>query len=200
MDLNSHIGLWQQTANRKIASKPKRSSNPTRTITFSDAAWQEHPVSTHQAVLPADVEVVIDTVRETDGMEDETARKAEFYTRQFVDAMAPTNFALTNPQVLQETIDTQGQNLVNGLSNLLEDLERGKGQLAIKHVEPDAFEIGKTVATTPGKVVFQNELFQLLQFAPSTDKVRKRLDRSPWINSILYPRSAGEELVHQVGG
>lgn len=183
---NSHVGLWQQTANRMMGQEAKTLAEPDEDDNrFSTAAWQEHPVFDYikQSYLMTS-KWVIDTVRETDGMEDKTARKAEFYTRQFVDAMAPTNFALTNPQVLQETIDTQGQNLVNGLSNLLEDLERGKGQLAIKHVEPDAFEIGKTVATTPGKVVFQNELFQLLQFAPSTDKVRKTplLIVPPWIN------------------
>ncbi|MGZ0247955.1 MAG: class I poly(R)-hydroxyalkanoic acid synthase, partial [Alphaproteobacteria bacterium] len=74
---------------------------------------------------------------------------------------------------LRETVDSKGQNLINGLSNLLDDLERGDGQLKIKHVEEDAFEIGVTVATSPGKVVFQNELFQLLQFSPLTKKVRK---------------------------
>ena len=107
---------------------------------------------------------MINTVRETDGLEDETARKVDFYTRQFMDAMAPTNFAISNPEVLRETAETKGQNLVKGLSNLLDDLEKGKGQLRIKHVDEDAFELGKNIATSPGKVVFQNDLLQLIQF------------------------------------
>ena len=119
MDLwNSHIGLWQQTANRMIGQEAKTLVEADEDDNrFSDAAWQEHPVFDYikQSYLLTS-KWVIDTVRETDGMEDETARKAEFYTRRFVDAMAPTIFALTTPQVLQETIDTQGQNLVNELS------------------------------------------------------------------------------------
>ena len=183
---NSYTDLWQQTANRMMGKESETLAEPEADDQrFADAAWQENPVFDYikQSYLLTS-QWMINTVRETEGMEDETARKVDFYTRQFVDAMAPTNFALTNPQVLQETVDTKGQNLINGLSNLLDDLERGKGQLAIKHVEPDAFELGKTVATSPGKVVFQNDLFQLLQFSPSTDKVRKTplLIVPPWIN------------------
>ena len=183
---NSYVDLWQQTANRMMGQESETLAEPEADDRrFADAAWQENPVFDYikQSYLLTS-KWMINTVRETEGMEDETARKVDFYTRQFVDAMAPTNFALTNPQVLQETVDTKGQNLINGLSNLLDDLERGKGQLAIKHVEPDAFEIGKTVATSPGKVVFQNDLFQLLQFSPSTDKVRNTplLIVPPWIN------------------
>ena len=183
---NSYMDLWQQTANRMMGKESETLVEPEADDQrFADAAWQENPVFDYikQSYLLTS-QWMINTVRETEGMEDETARKVDFYTRQFVDAMAPTNFALTNPQVLQETVDTKGQNLINGLSNLLDDLERGKGQLAIKHVEPDAFELGKTVATSPGKVVFQNDLFQLLQFSPSTDKVRKTplLIVPPWIN------------------
>ena len=183
---NSYVNLWQQTANRMMGQESETLAEPEADDRrFADAAWQENPVFDYikQSYLLTS-KWMINTVRETEGMEDETARKVDFYTRQFVDAMAPTNFAVTNPQVLQETVDSKGQNLINGLSNLLDDLERGKGQLAIKHVDPDAFEIGKTVATTPGKVVFQNELFQLLQFSPSTDKVRNTplLIVPPWIN------------------
>lgn len=183
---NSHVDLWQQTANRMMGQGSETLAEPEADDRrFADAAWQENPVFDYikQSYLLTS-QWMINTVRETEGLEDETARKVNFYTRQFVDAMAPTNFALTNPQVLEETVDTKGQNLINGLSNLLDDLERGKGQLAIKHVEPDAFELGKTVATSPGKVVFQNDLFQLLQFSPSTDKVRKTplLIVPPWIN------------------
>jgi len=183
---NGYMNLWQQTANKMIgkgSDTPVEAEPDDRRFLHSD--WDENLVFYYikQSYLMTS-KWMINTVRETDGLDDETARKVDFYTRQFIDAMAPTNFALTNPEVLRETVDSKGQNLVNGLSNLLDDLEKGKGQLRIKHVEDDAFELGVTVATSPGKVVFQNELFQLLQFSPLTEKVRKTplVIVPPWIN------------------
>ena len=183
---NSYMNLWHQTANRMMGQTAEplvEADEDDRR--FKDADWDENPVFDYikQSYLMTS-KWMINTVRETEGLDDETARKVDFYTRQFVDAMAPTNFAMTNPEVLRETVESKGQNLINGLSNLLDDLEKGNGQLRIKHVEPDAFELGKTVATSPGKVVFQNDLFQLLQFSPLTEKVRKTplLIVPPWIN------------------
>ena len=183
---NSYMNLWQQTANRMMGQESGPVAEPDEDDRrFKDADWDENPVFDYikQSYLMTS-RWMINTVRETEGMDDETARKVDFYTRQFVDAMAPTNFAMTNPEVLRETVESKGQNLINGLSNLLDDLEKGDGQLRVKHVESDAFELGKTVATSPGKVVFQNELFQLLQFSPLTEKVRKTplLIVPPWIN------------------
>jgi polyhydroxyalkanoate synthase len=106
-------------------------------------------------------------VQEVEGLDDKTARKVQFYTRQFVDAMAPTNFALTNPTVLQATFDSSGENLLKGLQNLLHDLERGRGQLQIRMTDLDAFKPGENIASTPGKVIFQNELLQLIQYNPT---------------------------------
>jgi polyhydroxyalkanoate synthase subunit PhaC len=167
---NGYMNLWQQTANKMMGQESESVAEPEADDRrFNDADWDENPVFDYikQSYLMTS-KWMINTVRETEGLDDETARKVDFYTRQFVDAMAPTNFAMTNPEVLRETVDSKGQNLINGLSNLLDDLEKGDGQLRIKHVEPDAFELGKTVATSPGKVVFQNELFQLLQCSPLT--------------------------------
>jgi polyhydroxyalkanoate synthase len=183
---NNYMELWQHTANKMMGQNAEPLVKPeTDDRRFLDSDWEANPVFDFikQSYLMTS-KWMIDSVRETDGLDDETARKVDFYTRQFVDAMAPTNFAMTNPEVLRETVDSKGQNLINGLSNLLDDLERGDGQLKIKHVEEDAFEIGVTVATSPGKVVFQNELFQLLQFSPLTKKVRKTplLIVPPWIN------------------
>ena len=183
---NSYLELWQQTADKMMGKEVEVLTTPEAgDRRFKDADWQENPVFDYikQSYLMTS-KWMINTVRETDGLDDETARKVDFYTRQFVDAMAPTNFAVSNPEVLRETVDSKGQNLINGLSNLLNDLEQGDGQLKIKHVENDAFVIGETVATSPGKVVFQNELFQLLQFSPLTKKVRKTplLIVPPWIN------------------
>lgn len=124
------------------------------------------------------------TVADVEGLEEHTKQKVQFYTRQFVDAMSPTNFVLTNPEVLRATVESGGQNLVNGLKNMLDDLERGKGKLNIKMTDLNAFELGKNIAVTPGKVVFQNEMMQLIQYEPSTHDVYKKpfLIFPPWIN------------------
>jgi polyhydroxyalkanoate synthase len=125
-------------------------------------------------------------VRDVEGLDDKTAKKVDFYTRQFVDAMAPSNFAMTNPEVLKRTIESGGENLLKGLSNLLDDLDRGKGKLAIKMTDMEAFKVGDNIAVTPGKVVFQNDLMQLLQYEPTTNSVAKRplLIIPPWINKF----------------
>jgi polyhydroxyalkanoate synthase len=110
----------------------------------------------------------------------------DFYVRQFVDAMSPSNFVLTNPEVLRKTAETGGENLIKGLNNLRSDLERGKGRLSIKMTDTDAFRIGENIAVTPGKVVYQNDLMQLIQYSPTTEKVllRPLLIIPPWINKF----------------
>ena len=85
--------------------------------------------------------------------------------------MSPSNFAMTNPQVVKATVESKGENLLKGLQNLLTDLERGKGTLAIRQTDMKAFKVGDNVATSPGKVVYQNKLMQLLQYAPATEQV-----------------------------
>ena len=110
-------------------------------------------------------------MKEVEGVDDKTAKKVDFYTRQFIDAMSPSNFAMTNPQVVKATVESKGENLLKGLQNLLTDLERGKGTLAIRQTDMKAFKVGDNVATSPGKVVYQNELMQLLQYAPATEQV-----------------------------
>jgi polyhydroxyalkanoate synthase len=124
------------------------------------------------------------TVENVQNLDPKTARKVNFYTRQFLDALSPSNFVATNPEVLQTTIDTRGENLVKGLQNMLDDLNRGNGQLAIKMTDLKAFKIGENLAITPGKVIFQNDLMQLIQYQPTTKTVHKTplLIIPPWIN------------------
>src|SRR5213079_1096252 len=135
-------------------------------------------------------------VSQVEGLDEQTARKVDFYTRQFVDALAPSNFVMTNPEVLRATIDSRGENLLNGLKNLLDDLERGKGRLAISMTDMAAFKIGENVAATPGQVVYKNDLIQLIQYTPTTGRVKKRplLIIPPWINKFyildLRPRNS----------
>ncbi len=154
---------------------------------FKDALWAGDAVFdfTKQCYL-----LVSQHLRESaaraEGLDEHSRRKLEFYTRQFVGALSPSNFAATNPQVLKATIDSGGENLVRGLAAMLEDLRRGKGQLRPKMTDLEAFELGENIATTPGKVVFQNELAQLVQYAPATETVYRRplLIVPPWINKF----------------
>ncbi len=186
----AYADLWQNAANQMIggACASVGAVEPeTGDRRFRHDDWQESPVFDFikQSYLLTS-RWITDTVREVDGLDEQTARKVDFYTRQFVDALAPTNFVLTNPEVLRATMESGGENLVRGLENLLTDLERGKGQLHVRMTDHDAFEVGGNIAVTPGKVVFQNDLMQLVQYAPTTDKVRRRplLIMAPWINKF----------------
>ncbi|MBA1148216.1 class I poly(R)-hydroxyalkanoic acid synthase [Ectothiorhodospiraceae bacterium WFHF3C12] len=152
---------------------------------FKDEAWEANPLFDfikQSYLLTADY--VHNTVRSVEGLDEKEARKVDFYTRQFVNALSPSNFVATNPEVLQKTMETGGQNLLNGLQKLLEDLEQGNGELKIRMTHPEAYTVGKDLAVTPGKVVYQNDLMQLIQYEPATEKVHKRpiLITPPWIN------------------
>ena len=125
------------------------------------------------------------TLGKVEGLDDQTARKVDFYTRQYIDALSPSNFLLTNPEVMRETVASGGQNLVKGLNNLLEDVARGGGgEVRTRMTDESAFKLGVNIATTPGKVVFQNDLIQLIQYYPANGPVYRRplLIIPPWIN------------------
>lgn len=183
-----YMNLWQTTAARLMGQEVGDVITPAKDDRrFKDAAWQENQVFDYikQSYLLT-ARWLQGTVREVEGLDDKTAKKVDFYTRQFVDAMAPSNFVMTNPEVLRKTFESRGENLVKGLENLLADLERGQGRLHISMTDHDAFEVGQNIAVQPGKVVFQNELIQLIQYAPTTEKVAKRplLIIPPWINKF----------------
>ena len=152
---------------------------------FGDPEWTGNPVFDYvkQAYLlnAAWAKRMVESIV---GLDDDTARKVDFMSRQIVDAMSPTNFAFTNPTVIRETAERRGENLREGYRNFAATLAKGKGPLAIEHVPSDAFEIGVDVAATPGEVVFRNELLELIQYAPATETVYERplLIVPPWIN------------------
>jgi polyhydroxyalkanoate synthase len=154
---------------------------------FADESWKENEVFDFikQSYLLS-ARYVQDVVGQAEGLDRKTAQKVDFYSRQFIDAMSPSNFLMTNPEVLRKTAETGGENLLRGLNNLLGDLERGRGKLAIKMTDMDAFKLGENIAVSPGKVVFQNELIQLIQYSPATETVLKRplLILPPWINKF----------------
>jgi polyhydroxyalkanoate synthase len=122
----------------------------------------------------------------TEGLDDRTRMKAEFYLEQVASALSPSNFPMTNPEVVRETLSTNAQNLVQGMSHLVQDMEKSGDLLKISQTDVQAFEVGKNLAVTPGKVVFQNTILQLIQYQPSTDKVREvpLLIVPPWINKF----------------
>ncbi|MGE4064519.1 MAG: class I poly(R)-hydroxyalkanoic acid synthase [Rhodospirillaceae bacterium] len=154
---------------------------------FNDPAWQENQVFDFikQSYLLT-TRWMQSTVADVQGLDPHTKHKVEFFTRQFADALAPTNFALTNPQVLRATAETKGENLIKGLQNLLEDLEKGKGRLRVSMTDEEAFTVGVNVAATPGKVVAETPLMQLIQYTPTTDSVKEIpvVIVPPWINKF----------------
>src|ERR1700726_82273 len=185
---NDYLTLWQRTAQRFLGGEAEPMIEPSAgDRRFRDAAWTENTLFDFikQSYLLT-ARWLQSTVRDVEGIDERTARKVDFYTRQFVDALAPSNFLMTNPEALRTTIESKGENLLNGLKNLLDDLERGKGHLAIKMTDMEAFRIGENIAVTPGKVVYQNDLMQLLQYEPTTEKVKRRplLIIPPWINKF----------------
>jgi polyhydroxyalkanoate synthase len=127
-----------------------------------------------------------DLTRNTEGVDEKTRKKALFYLNQMLAAASPSNFPLTNPEVVRTTLATNAENLVRGMTQFVQDLEQSKDLLRISQTDLSAFEIGRNLAVTPGKVVFQNDLIQLIQYAPTTAEVYERplLIVPPWINKF----------------
>ncbi|HBU97051.1 PHA/PHB synthase family protein [Thalassospira lucentensis] len=187
MDLwQQYYMLWHNTTLRMMGEESEPVASPLRgDRRFRDEAWENNEVFDYikQSYLLSS-QWMQNLVHDVDGLDDKTAQKVEFYTRQFADAISPTNFLMTNPEVLRTTIESGGENLLKGLQNLLGDLERGKGKLQIRMTDLDAFKIGENVATSEGSVVGRTPLMELQQYTPSTDKVAKRplMIVPPWIN------------------
>jgi polyhydroxyalkanoate synthase subunit PhaC len=127
-----------------------------------------------------------DLTRNTEGLDDKTRKKALFYLNQMLAAFSPSNFPLTNPEVVRTTLQTNAANLVQGMAHFVQDLEQSKDLLRISQTDLSAFEIGRNLAVTPGKVIFQNDLIQLIQYAPMTEEVYELplLVVPPWINKF----------------
>ena len=158
--------------NDKRFADPEWSSNQ-----FFDFLKQAYLLSAHWAE---------NLVKNAKGLDTHTKQKAEFYVRQFINAAAPSNFVLTNPELLRETLKSNAGNLARGMHMLAEDIAAGGGDIKIRQSDATAFEVGRNLALSPGKVIFQNALMQLIQYAPATETVRKRplLIVPPWINKF----------------
>jgi len=181
------MGLWQSSLLKLMGQDARPVAAPqSGDRRFKHEDWQQIFLYDYikQSYLIA-ARHLHQTVGKVEGLDEQTAKKVDFYTRQYIDALSPSNFMLTNPEVMRETVASGGQNLVKGLNNLLEDLVRGGGdQLRLRMTDENAFKLGVNIATTPGKVVFQNDLIQLIQYYPAGGPVFRRplLVIPPWIN------------------
>src|SRR6202035_1316223 len=172
----SYLDLWASAVKRMAgeAAPPVVAPDP-RDKRFSDPEWssnqffdflkQGYLLTTNWANR---------LVRDAEGLDPHERQKAEFYMRQIVNAVAPSNFVLTNPELLRTTLATNAENLVEGMRMLAEDIQAGDGSLRIRQSDSSMFEVGRNLGITPGKVVYQNDLMQLIQYAPATGKVLKR--------------------------
>ena len=180
------IAIWQSvaaqmTAGLGAANGEKPMDLPRKDRRFSDPAWQKHPgfVLLHQTYLML-AEYVSAAVKKADALDKAKKQQLEFAAQALLDAMSPDNFLATNPVVMQRTIDTKGQNLVRGMKHLITDLKRGQ----LTHTDPNAFTLGENLAATPGKVVHETPLYQLIQYSPATEEVMgvPLVIFPPWIN------------------
>jgi polyhydroxyalkanoate synthase len=154
---------------------------------FTNPLWDSHPYFNfvkQQYLINADaIQQAVDSVDDLDSSE---KRRLSYFARQIVDMMAPTNFLATNPDALEKAIATDGQSLIQGLENLISDLEANNGELVVRLADESAFELGGNIATTPGKVVFRNRMMELIQYAPTTETVHQTpiVLFPPWINKF----------------
>ena len=182
------LALWGATWTRMQGATAAPVAAPeARDKRFADAEWSTNPVfdfiKQSYLITARWAEAM---VREAEGIDPQTRHKAEFYLRQILAAASPSNFVMTNPELLRHTLKENGANLVRGMRMLSEDIEAGNGQLRVRQTDLNAFKFGVDVAVTPGEVVFRNELMELIQYAPTTETVLKRpfLIVPPWINKF----------------
>lgn len=179
--------LWGASVLRALGgSAPAETQTPPGDRRFRATEWHDNAgfdFLRQSYLLSAGT--VRDMVAGLDGIDDHMRARIGFFTRQIVDALAPTNFPFTNPDVLKAIIASNGRNLVDGMDNLLADIARGQGDLAIRQTA-DAFTVGENIAVTPGKVIFRNDTIELIQYAPATAQVYARplLIFPPWINKF----------------
>jgi polyhydroxyalkanoate synthase len=184
----AYLDLWGSSMRRLVGEEAEPAIAPApRDKRFADPEWKSNQFFDFvmQAYLLS-TQWAHDLVRDAEGLDPHTRKKAEFYVQQITNALAPSNFVLTNPEVLRETLASSGDNLVRGMKMLAEDVEAGHGSLRIRQSDPSNLEVGVNMATTPGKVIFQNELMQLIQYQPSTEDVLRTplLIVPPWINKF----------------
>jgi polyhydroxyalkanoate synthase subunit PhaC len=182
----SYLDLWAAAVRRMIGEKTEPIIKPDpRDTRFADPEWSSNQFFdfVKQAYLLT-TNWADRLVKDARGLDPHTRQKAEFYVRQIANAISPSNFVLTNPELIRETFASNAENLVRGMQMLTEDIGAGRGHLKIRQSDSSMFEVGRNLAMTPGKVIYQNDLMQLIQYSPTTERVLKRpvLIVPPWIN------------------
>ena len=182
------INLWSsmlQKVNGEDA--PPAVEMPARDSRFADADWNDHPYFNFlkQAYFIGS-QFANNLVEKAEDLDAHTKKKAGFYVRQLASALSPSNFVMTNPELLRTTLEQKGENIARGMKMLAEDVAAGKGEIKIRQTDGSAFEVGVNLANTPGKVVFRNDIMELIQYTPTTETVFKRplLIVPPWINKF----------------
>src|SRR3954462_3398099 len=184
----AYLDLWGSSVRRLAgeAAKPAIEPSP-RDKRFKDPEWKSNQFFDFVMQLYLlTTQWAEELVKNAEGIDPHTRKKAEFYVHQITNAISPSNFVLTNPEVLRETLESNGDNLVRGMKMLAEDIEAGHGTLRIRQSDPSNLVVGVNMATTPGKVIYQNELMQLIQYSPTTETVLRTplLIVPPWINKF----------------
>ncbi|TMJ23039.1 MAG: class I poly(R)-hydroxyalkanoic acid synthase [Alphaproteobacteria bacterium] len=181
-----YLDLWGSSVRRLAGEDVRPAIEPSpRDRRFKDPEWKSNQFFDFVMQLYLlTTRWAQDLVRDAEGVDPHTRKKAEFYVQQITNAIAPSNFVFTNPEVLRETLASNGNNLVRGMTMLAEDIEAGHGTLRIRQSDPANLVVGVNMATTPGKVIYQNDLMQLIQYEPTTENVLRTplLIVPPWIN------------------
>ena len=184
----AYLDLWGSSMRRLAGEEAAAAIAPSpRDKRFADPEWKSNQFFDFVLQLYLlTTQWAHELVRNAEGLDPHTRKKAEFYVQQITNALAPSNFVLTNPEVLRETLASNADNLVRGMKMLAEDIEAGHGTLRIRQSDPSNLQVGINIATTPGKVIFQNDLMQLIQYSPATEKVLRTplLVVPPWINKF----------------
>lgn len=193
--IEQQVGFWGATLQHFVEAQSALGSGrleapEDKTPTdkrFSNPMWQSHPYFNflkQQYMLNA--QAVEKALTEMEGLDADEKRRLEYFTRQIVDMYSPTNFLATNPDALSKAVETEGESLVRGLENMIADMEANNGELVVSLADKNAFRVGENLARTPGEVVFRNEMFELIQYAPSTEQVHARplIIFPPWINKF----------------
>jgi polyhydroxyalkanoate synthase len=202
---NTHMQFWQNTTALYAELTQAMLSGANHTLPaeegdarFSNAEWSKHPFFWYLKRQYQIMSAYLESLAETSDLGDDAkhTEQIHFFTRQVVDLFSPSNFLASNPVALRKAVETNGRSLVEGMENLVKDLERSEGDLLVTLADPDAFRVGETLATMPGHVVYETDLFQIIRYEPKTEKVYAKplLLIPPWINKYyildLQPKSS----------
>ncbi len=193
--LEHQVSYWGKTLKHYVEAQQALTEGPLKAPEdptpkdrrFSSELWQTHPYFNfikQQYLMNS--EAIEATVRDLEGLDDKERKRVEYFSRQIMDMFSPTNFLGTNPEALAKAVETDGASLVTGLENLVRDIEANDGDVIVTLADKDAFKVGENLATTEGSVIYRNRMMELIQYAPTTEKVHKTplIIFPPWINKF----------------